>query len=207
MWNSLSGSIPPSIGNLLSLELLLLNGNSFTGHLPDEIGNLVNLDRLQVDQNKFSGPIPSTLTKLVNAKHLHMNDNAFDGSIPSGLGRIPAIHILLDNNNLTGKLPPDIGNISQLQILWTTILLMHRRFRARIRRRLYSLSSCKLMNDGVVLDSSLTLQEHEKLQLARIDARSLCTHQATVSGFEQKSNGRSLSEHEFALANNDRSLK
>ena len=40
---SITGSIPPEIGNLTNLEILILSINQLTGSIPPEIGNLTNL--------------------------------------------------------------------------------------------------------------------------------------------------------------------
>ncbi|OVA06938.1 Protein kinase domain [Macleaya cordata] len=118
MWNNITGSIPTEIGNIASLELLLLNGNQFSGSLPDEIGLLTKLKRLQVDENQLSGPIPISFANLTSVRHLHLNNNSFSGQIPSELSKLPNIlHLLLDNNNFTGYLPPEFSNISSLRIL------------------------------------------------------------------------------------------
>jgi len=42
----LSGCIPESIGNLISLKRLYLNQNHFSGVIPKTIGKLSNLRRL-----------------------------------------------------------------------------------------------------------------------------------------------------------------
>ncbi|KAH7435752.1 hypothetical protein KP509_06G078200 [Ceratopteris richardii] len=118
MWNNITGSIPPEIGNLSKLYLLLLNGNKLTGELPPELGNLSQLNRIQIDQNNISGPIPSTFQFLNNAKHFHMNNNSLNGSIPPELGRLEnLVHLLLDNNDLSGELPAELSNISTLLIM------------------------------------------------------------------------------------------
>ncbi|THG10273.1 hypothetical protein TEA_010533 [Camellia sinensis var. sinensis] len=118
MWNQISGSIPKEVGNITSLELLLLNGNQLTGPLPDEIGNLPKLDRIQIDQNQISGPIPKSFAKLNKTKHFHMNNNSLSGQIPPELSALPnLVHMLLDNNNLSGYLPPELANLPSLLIL------------------------------------------------------------------------------------------
>ncbi|THF99918.1 hypothetical protein TEA_002446 [Camellia sinensis var. sinensis] len=118
MWNQISGSIPKEVGNITSLELLLLNGNQLTGPLPDEIGYLPNLERIQIDQNQISGPIPKSFAKLNKTKHFHMNNNSLSGQIPPELSALPnLVHMLLDNNNLSGYLPPELANLPRLLIL------------------------------------------------------------------------------------------
>ena len=55
-----------------------LNSNSFTGSIPPSIGNLLNLYWLDLADNKLSGTIPVSsgttpgLDMLVNTKHLYV---------------------------------------------------------------------------------------------------------------------------------------
>ncbi|KAK1272283.1 putative LRR receptor-like serine/threonine-protein kinase [Acorus gramineus] len=118
MWNQLGGSIPKEIGNIKSLELLLLNGNQLSGTLPDELGYLPNLDRIQIDENQISGPLPKSFANLNKTKHFHMNNNSISGQIPPELSRLPSlVHFLLDNNNLSGHLPEEFFMLPNLLIL------------------------------------------------------------------------------------------
>jgi Leucine-rich repeat (LRR) protein len=118
MWNQIGGSIPSEVGNITSLELLLLNGNLLTGPLPDTIGFLPNLNRIQIDQNHISGPIPKSFANLNKTKHFHMNNNSLSGQIPPELSRLPSlVHLLLDNNNLSGYLPAELAQLPNLLII------------------------------------------------------------------------------------------
>ncbi|KAJ6871657.1 LRR receptor-like serine/threonine-protein kinase [Populus alba x Populus x berolinensis] len=118
MWNELDGSIPKEIGNISSLQLLLLNGNKLSGFLPDELGYLSKLDRLQVDKNYISGPIPASFANLSSVKHIHMNNNSIRGQIPPELSKLSTLrHLLLDNNILSGYLPPEFSVLPELRIL------------------------------------------------------------------------------------------
>ncbi|KAK8573123.1 hypothetical protein V6N13_099938 [Hibiscus sabdariffa] len=118
MWNQMIGSIPKEIGNISTLELLLLNGNNLTGSLPDELSYLSNMNRFQIDQNNISGQIPKSYANLSSVRHLHFNNNSLSGQIPPELSRASTLlHLLLDNNNLSGYLPPDFSSLPQLRIL------------------------------------------------------------------------------------------
>ncbi|KAG5512655.1 hypothetical protein RHGRI_038941 [Rhododendron griersonianum] len=55
---NLSGSIPPSIGNLTFLTGFNLKHNNFQGEIPQEIGRLIRLQHLNLSFNSFSGKIP-----------------------------------------------------------------------------------------------------------------------------------------------------
>ncbi|KAK7844703.1 putative lrr receptor-like serine/threonine-protein kinase, partial [Quercus suber] len=56
--NRLSGEIPNGIGEIGSLEELVLEANQLDGHLPENLGNLRNLKRLTIDGTAISGKIP-----------------------------------------------------------------------------------------------------------------------------------------------------
>ncbi|CAN6692695.1 unnamed protein product [Malus baccata var. baccata] len=142
--NQIYGSIPSGIGNLVSLQSLLLGNNSFTGNIPSDMGKLSNLGALEIFMNKLSGNIPPSLRNLTKLYHLALDGNHLEGSIPSGLGechglqllylsdnllngtipkqvfRLPSVSIFLDlsNNLFTGSLPPEVGKFQSLSELY-----------------------------------------------------------------------------------------
>jgi len=83
MGNSLSGNIPPELGNLTNLTKLSLNTNSLSGSIPAELGNLTNLTILYLYSNSISGSIPAELGNLTNLTKLFLNNNSLSGSIPA----------------------------------------------------------------------------------------------------------------------------
>ncbi len=58
---SLSGSIPSSLGSLFELTHLDLSRNSLTGEIPRELGWLYNLESLKLGGNALTGCIPLSL--------------------------------------------------------------------------------------------------------------------------------------------------
>ena len=58
---SLSGSIPLSLGRLFELTHLNLSNNSLTGNIPRELGWLENLEELRLSGNSLTGCIPLSL--------------------------------------------------------------------------------------------------------------------------------------------------
>ncbi|GFS39164.1 leucine-rich receptor-like protein kinase family protein [Actinidia rufa] len=81
--NRLSGSLPSSIGNFSSLNILLLNGNRFIGNIPSDIGRLKNVLKLarhesltsaDFSHNNFSGWIPE------NGQYSFFNSTSFIGN-------------------------------------------------------------------------------------------------------------------------------
>ena len=101
--NHLSGSIPPELGGLESLQVLALGGNRLTGPIPPELGNIPLLHVLDLSHNKLSGPIPPELGKSPVFSELYLNDNQLEGPIPAELGSLTGLDKLyLDNNQLEG---------------------------------------------------------------------------------------------------------
>ncbi|XP_068318902.1 probable LRR receptor-like serine/threonine-protein kinase At3g47570 [Pyrus communis] len=118
--NSIHGSIPLGIGNLVNLALVRMGNNYFSGSVPEEIGRLQKLNELYLDGNTFSGPIPSSLGNMTSLTKLFLEENRFLGNIPPSLG--DCHHLLLLNlsvNNLTGTIPKEIFGLSSLSISLT----------------------------------------------------------------------------------------
>ena len=113
--NNLSGTIPPELGNLASLQVLHLDRNGLTGPIPPELGNLANLIELVLIQNELTGPIPRELANLSNLEALILGANRLTGAIPSELGDLANLKWLhLGENRLTGSIPPELGNLAEL---------------------------------------------------------------------------------------------
>ena len=47
-WNVLSGTLPPSIGNLTELRILNLRGNSFYGPIPETWKELKEMESINL---------------------------------------------------------------------------------------------------------------------------------------------------------------
>ena len=83
LWsNSLTGEIPPELGDLSSLEFLWLNSNSLTGEIPSELGSLWDLRGLNLQQNSLTGELPPELGSLSSLEHLWLPYNSLTGEIP-----------------------------------------------------------------------------------------------------------------------------
>jgi Leucine-rich repeat (LRR) protein len=116
--NQLSGSIPAQLGNLSSLLYLMLHENQLSGSIPPELGNLSSLEYLSLDYNNLSGSIPPELGNLNNLGYIALQDNQLSGSIPPELGNLSHLQRLnLYNNQLSGSIPPELGNLSSLNYL------------------------------------------------------------------------------------------
>ncbi|KAK9116754.1 hypothetical protein Sjap_015701 [Stephania japonica] len=113
--NSLYGSIPPHIGNLLKLTLLDLSYNDLSGAIPSQIGQLKSLAFLDVSYNSLDGSVPSTIGNLRNLISLNLSNNQINGFIPKELGQLTKLQeCVVNSNRLVGFLPQSIGQLKSL---------------------------------------------------------------------------------------------
>ena len=91
-YNGLSGTIPPSLGQLARLERLGLGGNELRGGIPTELGDLTNLQELNLAINELSGAIPNNLQQLSELTTLDIRDTDIcvptDAAFQAWLGTI-----------------------------------------------------------------------------------------------------------------------
>ena len=76
---TVTGSIPPQLGNLTTLELLELCGNELNGSIPPQLGDLTNLTDLRLGDNQPTGSIPSELGNSTNLDYLNLTLNQLSG--------------------------------------------------------------------------------------------------------------------------------
>ena len=113
--NGLTGSLPPALGSLASLERLSLWGNELTGPIPGELGNLANLERVALYRNGLTGPIPGELRNLVRLERLSLWGNELTGPVPAWLGNLTRLQRLdLCCNALAGRVPGSLGSLPDL---------------------------------------------------------------------------------------------
>ncbi|XP_048317803.1 receptor-like protein EIX2 isoform X2 [Ziziphus jujuba] len=141
--NSLSGSIPLSIGNLTGLTTLVISNNelsgqiphfwedkqflyivdmsnnSLSGTIPTTMGSLSFLEFLILSNNKLSGEVPSSLKNCTNMVSLDLGDNRFTGKLPAWIGE--SMHNLLilrlRSNSFSGNIPRQFCGLSKLHIM------------------------------------------------------------------------------------------
>ncbi|KAF5948610.1 hypothetical protein HYC85_014567 [Camellia sinensis] len=118
--NRITGSIPSQIGNITTLNSLILEFNELSGDLPQELGNLSSITRLYLTSNNFSGDLPGTLAKLTTLKDFRIGDNFFTGSIPNFIQNwIHLETLLIQASGLDGPIPSGIAfltNMTDLRI-------------------------------------------------------------------------------------------
>ncbi|KAK4337833.1 hypothetical protein RND71_042320 [Anisodus tanguticus] len=97
--NSLTGVIPPSVGNATKLLKFRLSGNRINGNIPKEI------------DNHIEGPIPRESGKLSNLRLFDFEENYnLVGEIPKAIFNISSMEFVsLNLNNLPGRIPATTG--------------------------------------------------------------------------------------------------
>lgn len=118
--NRLSGSIPGELGDIATLQDLVLEDNLFGGPLPQELGNLRRLSRLLLSANNFTGTIPESFVNLTNLTDFRIDGSALSGKLPAFIGNWTKIDRLdLQGTGMEGPIPSTISsliNITELRI-------------------------------------------------------------------------------------------
>lgn len=141
--NNLSGTIPPSLGNITTLTKFGCAFNNVEGNIPTEFESLPGLQYLSVNTNKLAGwfqlailnistlvtldlgannlrgEVPSNLgNSLPNLQYLILSDNFFYGHFPSSLINASKLNLIdMAENNFTGVIPRSIGKLAKLNVL------------------------------------------------------------------------------------------
>ena len=118
--NALQGSIPTELGEIAQLRTLNFYSNTLTGGIPPALGNLsTTLTTLNLGQNNLTGGIPPWLGKFTNLQTLSLYSNTLTGTIPTELGNLSTTLTTLNlgQNSLTGGIPPWLGKFTNLQTL------------------------------------------------------------------------------------------
>jgi len=116
--NRLTGILPPELGKLTQLRVLILRANQLHEPIPAELINLRYLQDLSLAQNQLGGSIPSSLGKRASLASLDLSYNQFSGAIPEELGNLINLRTLyLAHNTLSGNIPAALVNLSKLEEL------------------------------------------------------------------------------------------
>ncbi|KAH3734102.1 malignant fibrous histiocytoma-amplified sequence 1 homolog [Dreissena polymorpha] len=130
--------VPPSIGKLINLRVLLLDTNELRS-LPKELSLLHSLERLSLSNN-FLSSLPHGMARLQSLRSLHMANNRFEAfplevcdivclefldisdnhlvSVPGDISRLSNLRTLLLCYNKIMKLPESLCDLTGLECLW-----------------------------------------------------------------------------------------
>lgn len=111
--NSLQ-NLPISIGNLSSIQKLLLHANEFTdGSLSwDGLATLKSLTVLSLNQNQIKR-LPAALALMTNLKELHIANNELE-CLPGEIGSLNQLQVLKADNNRISTVNVSIGECTAL---------------------------------------------------------------------------------------------
>ena len=119
LWdNEITGPVPTWLSGLTSLEVLGLGGNQLMGPIPSELGNLQNLRQMSLRENQLTGLIPSELGDLQNLTYLSLRENQLIGPVASAFRELLNLEYLsLRDNQLSGPIPPELSRLTALTSL------------------------------------------------------------------------------------------
>ncbi|MCI0710177.1 MAG: leucine-rich repeat domain-containing protein [Chloroflexi bacterium] len=107
--------LPPEIGYMKNLKVLVLWGNSLT-ELPPEMGSLSNLKELHLNKNNLRA-VPPEIGNLESLTILYMDHNELT-SVPGEMARLKNLQWLnLSHNQLT-SLPQEFSSLVNLRALY-----------------------------------------------------------------------------------------
>ncbi|PWZ30558.1 putative LRR receptor-like serine/threonine-protein kinase [Zea mays] len=142
--NLLSGMIPASLGNVSSLNTILLAENNLSGPIPEALGHILNLNILDLSDNMLSGNVPR-FQKATSLQVLGLAQNNLSGRVPASLGNVSSLNtILLAENWLTGSIPEALGHIQNLNILGLSDNMLS----GNVPAAIYNVSSFRYLNLG-----------------------------------------------------------
>ncbi|KAG7957007.1 hypothetical protein I3843_11G153300 [Carya illinoinensis] len=116
--NLLEGPLPESLGNLSNLRRLILSGNNFTDAIPKTFGNLKNLSDFRIDGSRISGKIPDFVGNWINLTRLDMQGTYMEGPIPSNISRLTNLEELRISDLKGSSIGfPDLQDLKKLKFL------------------------------------------------------------------------------------------
>eukprot|EP00850_Spirogloea_muscicola_P018115 SM000162S02393 [mRNA] locus=s162:272236:278270:- [translate_table: standard] len=119
-WNAgIGGPLPPSLGQLGSLQRLRAASCNLSGGVPAALfprgSRLVELD---LSSNRLVGPLPTSLANAEGLINLRLQGNVLSDAIPPQIGALLHLgNLELQGNRLTGPLPVEIAGLPRLATL------------------------------------------------------------------------------------------
>ncbi|XP_023525944.1 probable LRR receptor-like serine/threonine-protein kinase At1g53440 [Cucurbita pepo subsp. pepo] len=117
-YNLISGSIPREFARIPLVTFAMI-GNQLSGQIPPEIGDITSLEELVLADNQIGGNLPASLGKLSRLSRILLSSNNITGAIPKSFGNLRNLtEFRMDGTNISGKIPDFIGNWTNLKILY-----------------------------------------------------------------------------------------
>jgi len=111
--NSLNGTIPPEIAELIHLRVLELHDNNLQGSIPVYINRMTALEILDLENTGMTGTFPTELAQLPLLRQLYLAQNALNGTLPTEIALMTTLETLqLSLNEFTGTLITELGLLS-----------------------------------------------------------------------------------------------
>ncbi|KAL6905887.1 hypothetical protein ACP4OV_003488 [Aristida adscensionis] len=184
--NQLSGPIPSQIFNShMKLIHLLLDNNNFSGSIPPTLGLLSTLEVLRFDNNnQLTGPVPSNINNLTKLAELHLENNQLTGSLPDLTGMSSLSFVDMSNNSFNASdVPAWFTTLPSL----TSLYLENLQIAGQLPQALFSLPAIQTLRlRGNRLNGTLNIGSDFGTQLQLIDLRDNQITQITVGGSQYK---------------------
>ncbi|KAF8413667.1 hypothetical protein HHK36_001659 [Tetracentron sinense] len=121
--NRISGSIPKEIGDIATLEALILEDNQLEGTFPHQLGKLSRLKRFLASANNFTGMLPEAFANLTNLTDFRIDGNVLSGKIPDFIRNWTKLTRLdMQGTSMEGPIPSTISHLKNLTELRVTDL-------------------------------------------------------------------------------------
>ena len=73
--NAISGPLPPSLGEMTTLQEVYLYQNLFTGHIPPSLCELSHLSAIRLDSNRLTGAVHTCMHEMEALTVLGLGNN------------------------------------------------------------------------------------------------------------------------------------
>ncbi|KAL7171311.1 hypothetical protein ACSBR2_036043 [Camellia fascicularis] len=112
--NQLTGTIPKSLKNCLSLIRVRLDENQLTGNISKDLGTYPNLIHLRLGNNKFYGELSEIWGRFPNLENL----NLATSPIPKEFGKLTSLEkLILADNQLSSSIPQELESLTGISYL------------------------------------------------------------------------------------------
>ncbi|KAJ7961205.1 Receptor-like protein [Quillaja saponaria] len=117
--NNFSSVLPKDVGYYISSTIFFsLSRNNFEGSIPESICDAPTLQVLDLSYNNFNGTIPHCLTRSHTPVVLNLRENQLNGNISDTFPEACSLKTLhLHGNQLGGAVPLSLANCMELEVL------------------------------------------------------------------------------------------